>query len=405
MSQAADRTVPRRPGCGRGGGEGDVHQRSDGRWEARLDFGIQRGADGRARRVRKSFYGKTRRAVVEQMNQFRADLQTGLATLGHSPLLSDWLSYWLEHVVKPNREPTTYELYEILVRRHIVPFLGDIRLDRLQLEAIEDWLAKLEDVGVGWRTRQSALVRLRTALSVAVQRRRLARNPATDAEPPQQARRPKRPPPSLDDARQLLAALESSPLLKVFALVWLGVGLRRGEALGLRWDDIRFDEGYLLVQRRVSRVRGAGLLVRSGAKSAEGNSALPLPKLVAEALISRRRQQHDDQLRAGLNWKGTADGYVFTTAVGTLIEPRNVNRAFTAALRRAGLEHRTPHGLRHDFAGLLLASGVPSRVAQELMRHTRYELTANVYQQPPDELLRLATAQVDRALGYEDSGT
>jgi integrase len=95
---------------------------------------------------------------------------------------------------------------------------------------------------------------------------------------------------------------------------------------------------------------------------------------------------------------------VFTTTIGTLIEPRNVNRAFTAALKRAGMEHRSPHSLRHDFAGLLLSSGVASRVTQELMRHTRYELTANVYQQPPDELLRLATLQIDRALGHGEPG-
>ena len=194
----------------------------------------------------------------------------------------------------------------------------------------------------------------------------------------------------------------TSPLLRAFALLWLGVGLRRGEALGLRWDDIDFERGYLLVQRRVNRVRGQGLLVREGAKSSEGNRAQPLPSVVMEALVDRRQHQHDDRLRAGLNWKGTADGYVFTTTIGTLIEPRNVNRAFTAALKRAGMEHRSPHSLRHDFAGLLLSSGVASRVTQELMRHTRYELTANVYQQPPDELLRLATLRIDRASAMEN---
>jgi integrase len=214
---------------------------------------------------------------------------------------------------------------------------------------------------VGLRTRQSALLRLRTALAVAVQRRHLAANPAEHVEPPRGPRRAKRPPPDLSDARQLLATFKDNPLLRAFTLLWLGVGLRRGETLGLRWDDIDFDHGYVLVQRRVSRVYGQGLLVREGAKSNEGNRAQPLARIALEALIDRRRQQREDRLRAGANWKGTADGYVFTTRIGTLIEPRNVNRAFTAALRRAGLEHRSPHSLRHDFAGLLLSSGVASR--------------------------------------------
>lgn len=185
-------------------------------------------------------------------------------------------------------------------------------------------------------------------------------------------------------------------------MLWLGEGLRRGETLGLRWDDIHFKEGYLLVQRRVNRVHGRGLLIREGAKSDEGNRAQPLARIVIDALNERRRQQDDDRSRAGANWKGTAEGFVFTTTVGTHIEPRNVNRAFAGALRRSGLEYQSPHSLRHDFAGLLLTSGVASRVTRELMRHTRHELTANVYQQPPAELLRLATAQIDQALGYQE---
>src|SRR5579859_5604834 len=397
---ASEGRAPHRRRRARGGGEGDVHQRSDGRWEARVDFGFQLDADGRKRRVRKSFYGKTRRAVVDQMDQFRTDLRNGLATVGRQPVLGEWLDYWLEHIVKPNREPTTYALYEVLVRLHIKPHLGNVRLDRLHTETIEHWLADLERSGIGLRTRQSALLRLRTALTVAVQRRRLGSNPAAHVEPPKGLKRARRPAPSLEDARRLLAALAADPLMKAFALLWLGEGLRRGETLGLRWDDIYFEEGYLLVQRRVNRVQGRGLLIREGAKSDEGNRAQPLAKIVIEALKERRHQQDDDHSRAGTNWKGTADGFVFTTTIGTHIEPRNVNRAFTGALKRAGFEHQSPHSLRRDFAGLLLTSGVASRVTQELMRHTRYELTANVYQQPPDELLRLATAQIDRALGY-----
>lgn len=206
----------------RGGGEGDVHQRSDGRWEARLDFGVQLDNDGRKHRVRKSFYGKTRRAVVDQMDQFRADLRSGLATVARQPLLSEWLDYWLEHLIKPDREPTTYELYEVLVRLHIKPHLGNVRLDRLHTATIEQWLADLERSGVGLRTRQSALLRLRTALTVAVQRRRLSANPVEHVEPPKGIKRARRPAPSLEDARRLLDGLAEDPLMKAFALALAG---------------------------------------------------------------------------------------------------------------------------------------------------------------------------------------
>lgn len=99
--------------------------------------------------------------------------------------------------------------------------------------------------------------------------------------------------------------------MKAFALLWLGEGLRRGE-------------------------------IREGA-----NRAQPLARIVVDALTERRRQQDDDRSRAGANWKGTAEGFVFTTTIGTHIEPRNVNRAFAGALRRSGLEYHSPHSLRH----------------------------------------------------------
>jgi integrase len=306
--------------------------------------------------------------------------------------VAGWLTYWLEGIIKRHRGPTTYDNYEVLVRLHIQPYLGQMRLDRLQPVDIERWLETLEKRGVGFRTRQSALIRLRTALKAAVLRRKLALNPAEHVEAPRQPRRARRPPPDLAAARALLAALADNRLMRAFVLLWLGVGLR--------WDeDLKLDEGYLIVQHRVSRTRKQGLLVREGGKTAESNAALVLPGIVVEALRELRQQQRERRLRAGSRWKGTAEGYVFTTGVGTLIEPRNVNRAFDAALRRAGLARRTPHSLRHDFAGLLLAGGVPSRVTQEMMRHTSYGLTANVYQRPPDELQHLGAAVIDQILG------
>ncbi|MGI9149645.1 MAG: site-specific integrase [Chloroflexota bacterium] len=196
--------------------------------------------------MRKSFYGKTRRAVVEQMDQFRTEIRSGLAVVGRAPLLREWLDYWLQHIVKPNREPTTYELYEVLVRLHIAPYIGDLRLGRLRTETIEAWLENLERAGVGLRTRQSALIRLRTAITLAVERSKLGSNPAVHVEPPKGNGRAKYQAPMLGDGRRLLTALEPNPRLRLFALLWLGQGLRRGETLGLRWDDIQFESGYVI---------------------------------------------------------------------------------------------------------------------------------------------------------------
>ncbi len=142
------------------------------------------------------------------MEDYRAAVKAGVASTGGQTPLGEWLLYWLERVIKPNREPTTYDLYEMLVRRHIAPQLGDIRLDRLRAEHIERWREELKSAGVGLRTRQSAPIRLRTALTVAVQRRHLADNPAEHIEAPQGGRRAKRAAPSVEDARSFLAIFE-----------------------------------------------------------------------------------------------------------------------------------------------------------------------------------------------------
>jgi integrase len=384
----------------RGHGEGDIHQRPDGRWEARITLDERAGPDGKKRQIRKSFYGKTRKEVAKKMDEYRNARRNGVGSHGRDVTLHEWLQYWLQHVIKPKREPTTYETYEILVRVHIDPALGHIRLGRLLTEDVEGWLEDLERRGTGVRTRQSALIRLRTALNVALARRRIGTNPAEHVEAPKTGKKAKRTPPNPTEARKLLSALAGDPMMRAFVLLWLGVGLRRGETLGLRWkQDLDLERGYVLVQQRVNRVRELGLLVREGPKSDESNKAVPLPNLVVRALQDWQLAQRDEQQRAGDRWKGTAQGYVFTSTVGTLIEPRNVNRAFDVVLNKAGLVHRTPHSLRHDFAGLLLLGGVPNRVTQEMMRHTSYGLTANVYQSPPDELQRLGAAVIDQILG------
>jgi integrase len=121
----------------------------------------------------------------------------------------------------------------------------------------------------------------------------------------------------------------------------------------------------------------------------------------------RRLPSEDRALRlaAGDRWKGPdypdgrSTGFIFTSDVGTVLEPRRVDEYFATVRARAGLEQHTFHGLRHDFAGLLLAAGVPGRVVMEMMGHADYAITANVYQHVPDELQLLAADQIDKLLG------
>jgi integrase len=136
-------------------------------------------------------------------------------------------------VVKAEREPTTYEGHEIMVRCHIKPILGPIPLIKLQPEHVESWLRELQSSGRGLRTRQSALARLRTALNLAVKRSHIIRNPAELVEMPRSTRR-KIAAPTSDEVKRLLQAVHGDRL-EAIVTVALALGLRRGEILGLRW--------------------------------------------------------------------------------------------------------------------------------------------------------------------------
>ena len=379
----------------RGNGEGSIYfQQSRQRYAAAVSL------DGGKRKV---FYGKTRQEVAKKLSAALQRKEQGLPFVPERLTLGAWLDYWLEEVVKVEREPTTYAMYEIMVRKHIKPHLGAVRLAKLQPEQVERWLRQLERDGASLETRRSAMVRLRTALNLALKRGHVARNVAILVERPRVTRR-KRPAPRIAELRRLLEVIREDRQ-QTLIYVTLGASLRRGEVLGLHWEDVDLDARTLTVRRRVNRVgKGVGLIVREGAKSDSGVRTVVLPQLVIQALRAHRKRQLQDRLAAGERWKGPdypegkATGFIFTSEVGTVLEPRKVDSYFDSVRERAGLDSHTFHGLRHDFAGLLLAAGVPGRVVMEMMGHADYAITANLYQHVPDELQRLAADQLDAML-------
>jgi len=150
----------------RGNGEGSIYfQASRQRYAAAVTL------DDGTRRV---FYGKTRPTVAKKLRDALTRKEQGLPFISEQLTVGAWLDYWLEEVVKVEREPTTYAMYEIMVRKHIKPHLGRVRLAKLQPEQVERWLRQLERDGASLETRRSAMVRLRTALNLALKRGHIA---------------------------------------------------------------------------------------------------------------------------------------------------------------------------------------------------------------------------------------
>ena len=176
----------------------------------------------------------------------------------------------------------------------------------------------------------------------------------------------------------------------------LATGLRRGEALALHWSDVDLDAGLLRVRWTLSRT-SQGLQLDEP-KTDKSRRTVPLPRSAVEALRAHRTQQQEEQLASAGAWQ--EHGLVFTTEIGTPLEPRNVLRRFEVLAERAGLRGVTPHTLRHSAASLLLAAGTHTKVVQEHLGHSSYAITADIYSHVGPAQQREAADRLDQALRW-----
>jgi integrase len=232
------------------------------------------------------------------------------------------LEHWLTEIkAHDGTRPSTLRRYREVVDNHLVPVLGNIRLDKLTPADVEHLLSTRRKA-VAPATLLKIHAVLRVALADAERRDLIPRNVARAVKGPRLATAERRAL-TVEEARRLLAVAAGDPYEAIFVL-GLVMGLRRGEALGLRWDDIDIEARTLRIQEALQRVHGALTLVET--KTRASRRPLPITALAARALTCRKAQQPSDQLAAADAWIQT--GLVFTTATGTPIDPRNVNRRF-----------------------------------------------------------------------------
>jgi integrase len=383
-----ENTVTRRR---RGHGEGGIYQRKrDGMWVGTVERGWRDG-----KRKRKTVTAKTSKEAAKKLRLEQQKIERGEAVLDERRQLSDWLDQWLEQVVKPTVRPRTYESYETVVRIHLAPTLGHLRLNQLRPQHVQQLLADKTSSGLSARTVEYIWSILRRALKLAVRWDLVARNVAEQITPP----RPVRTEVTPLSIPEIHLVLKEAGIMRYGSAVTLALttGMRRGEILGLKWDDIDFtdDSARLRVRRTLQRIDGH--LVTGEPKSAKSRRTLTLTNLAIKALQRQRVMQAEDRLAAGELWSG--NDYVFATPLGHPVDPRNFHRGWHSLLDRVGLDRRPLHEARHTAASLMLSSGVPLKTVQETLGHSSIQLTADLYGHlMPGDADRVADA-VDKALG------
>jgi integrase len=235
---------------------------------------------------------------------------------------------------------------------------------------------------------------LRLGLDGAVRDGLLARNPAHSVQRPGVARKEAA---HLDPQQvaQLLTAAESSRYHTALLLI-ATTGLRRGEALALRWSDVDLDAGVLRVQDTVQRIDGK--LSTGPVKTDRSRRTIPLSPAIVALLRRHRVTQLEERMRAANQWTDT--GLVFTTDLGHVVEPRNLLRVVEAAAKRIGLDGVGAHTLRHSAATAWLESGVHIKQVSDLLGHSSVAITGDVYGHGSDQSARAAVDGLSGALGF-----
>jgi integrase len=337
-------------------------------------------------------YGPTQKAVLAELGRATERVAEGKPVKDASATVGAWLGQWCATTLAvSDRKSATVELYCNLSRRHLEPApFGVLRLDRLRPSDIEGLILRMKAATKPGKTTEAnpapkpvralsdSTIRntyavLRQALDGAVRDGMLAQNPAALVKRPGVERREA----AHLDAEAVSAVLQAALGLRYYPVLVLiaTTGLRRGEALALRWPDLDPDNGLLIVRGTLGRV--GGKLDISTPKTERARRQMPLTPAVVSMLKAHRKQQLEERLAAANVW--TDRDLVFATELGTPVEPRNILRTIEIASAKAGLNAVDVHTLRHSAATAWLESGVHIRQVSDLLGHSSVAITGDIY--------------------------
>jgi len=350
----------------RGRGEGTVFQRKDGRWVAEITL-----EDGK----RKPLYGKTQEEAIARLKQAEYEKRQGILATGPKQKLGEYLIYWLDQVHKRRIRASSYVRYKTARDTHIIPHLGHIQLKGLTTRRIQQFFNLKADEGQATSSLQTMRNVLHSALEQAVKERLIGMNPCKGVSLPS---RKKRKPQylTLDQAKNLLEKAQGS-MWEPFIALALGLGMRSGEILALRWDDINFEAGNLHIQHTLTQTEDQKWKIGEEPKTESSDRIVLLPVPVCDILKAHRVRQHQARLKVGPKWQDQQ--LVFCTKYGRAFWPSSVRTQFYQFLNKAGLPPIHIHDLRHSASTLLRSMGVDLKVIQQILGHKTLDVTANVY--------------------------
>ena len=356
----------------RANGEGNIRKRKDGRWEGRYTAG-RNPATGKA--IYKNVLGKTQAEVKEKLKKAIEEAKGLDVAKAESYTVGQWMDVWYEYYAKIKVRPSSHKTYEGYIKNHIKPHIGNIPLTKLTTLDLQRLYQKLltegrvdrleaqnQPKGLSPKTVRNINQVISSAMQLAIQQHLIPQDPTDGCALPKTEHREMQ----TLSADQLAAFLLEAKHSGVFEMYYieLATGLRRGELLGLKWEDIDFSTQTLRVRRQVGRINGEVREAPLKTKNAYRTISLGTD---AVGILKQQREKHP------------SSSYVFPGPTGGPIAPDSVLHMLHRVLDRAGLPELRFHDLRHTFATLALQNGVDVKTVSGMLGHFSAGFTLDTY--------------------------
>jgi len=357
----------------RGNGEGSIRKRKDGRWEGRYTVGTdpETGAP-----LSRNVLGKTQAEVMEKLKAAIAQAETIDVTRSEQYTLGEWIATWFEVYSKPHIRETTANYYKNYIENHIVPKLGNVKLNKLTSIQIQRFYNdtrtkgrvpkndKITDFALSNRTVRGLHMLLHNCLEQAVRERLIQVNPTDNCKIPPKDRKEMKVIP-IEKIGDYLKAAERFGVLPIFYLE-LCTGLRRGELLALLWTDLNVEKRTISITKSMQRINGERKV--RAPKTENSNRTVVIPQRAVDLLVCEHEKHPENE-------------FMFTSPVtGTMYDPDAVGRIHKKLLRAASLDSGIRfHDLRHTFSTVMIQNGVDAKTLSNMLGHYSAAFTLDTY--------------------------